>query len=190
MGNADEQTQSQAKPPAPAGPTPAPEPVEERTIWNGTPSQIINLPLFFMCAIAAGGLIGGAVLLRDKAGDVPAYIMGGFAAVPLLLAFWRYLKTRTCRYHLTNERLQMSYGVFSRRTEDLELYRVKDYHVSEPFTMRMFGLADIIINTMDETNPTIVLKAIPGGARLRDEIRKHVESCRDRKRVRVSEFET
>lgn len=143
-----------------------------------------------MCTIAAGGLIGGAVLLRERSGDVPAAIMGGMAVIPLFLAFWRYVKTRTCRYHLTNERLQMSYGVFSRKTEDLELYRVKDYHVSEPFIMRLFGLADIVMNTMDETNPTVVLKAIPGGARLRDDLRKHVEMCRDRKRVRVSEFET
>ena len=143
-----------------------------------------------MCAIAAGGLIGGAVLLRERSGDTPAFILGGLAVIPLFLAFWRYLKTRTCRYHLTNERLQMSYGVLSRKTEDLELYRVKDYHVSEPFVMRMFGLADIVLNTNDETNPTVVLKAIPGGTRLREEIRKHVELCRDRKRVRVAEFES
>jgi uncharacterized membrane protein YdbT with pleckstrin-like domain len=193
MGNAEQQQpQAQSQPPQPtpaAQPQPSP-PVEERTIWNGTPSQLINFPVFFMCAIAAGGLIGGAVLLRERSGDVPAFIMGGLAIIPLLLAFWRYLKTRSCRYHLTNERLQMSYGVLSRKTEDLELYRVKDYHVSEPFIMRVFGLADVVLNTMDEANPTVMLKAIPRGARLRDDIRKHVELCRDRKRVRVAEFES
>ena len=187
MDNAEQQPQSPT--PRPPAPTPPPA-VEEKTLWRGTPSQLLNLPLFFMCAIAAGGLIGGAILMRERAGDVAAMIVGGLAIIPFFLAFWRYLKTRMCKYHLTNERLQMSYGVLSRKTEDLELYRVKDYHVYEPFTMRMFGLSDVVMNTMDETNPTVVLKAIHGGNRLRDEIRKNVELCRDRKRTRVSEFET
>ena len=43
---------------------------------------------------------------------------------------------------------------------------------------------------MDDQNPNIYLKAIPDGKGLRDQIRKHVELCRDRKRVRVSELET
>jgi hypothetical protein len=43
---------------------------------------------------------------------------------------------------------------------------------------------------MDEANPTVMLRAIPGGKNLRDEIRKNVEICRDRKRVRVAEFDS
>ena len=163
---------------------------EERTLWNGTPSQIINLPVFILCALIAGALIGGAFLLKERTVPEVLYGMAGAAVVPLFIAFWRWLRTKTTKYHLTTERLQLTQGIFSRRTEDLELYRVKDYHINEPFTMRLFGLADIILNTMDEQNSTIYLKAIPDGKGLRDVIRKHVEACRDRKRVRVSEFET
>ncbi len=188
MGNAEQQPSPAPESQPQAQPQP-PSATEEKVVWQGNPSQIINLPLFFMCAIAAGGLIGGAILMREKNNTV-AMIMGGLAAVPIFFAFWRWLKTRCFRYRLTNQRLQMTYGVLSRKTEDLELYRVKDYHVLEPFIMRVFGLADVILNTLDDANPTVVLKAIPGGARLRDEIRTHVELCRDRKRVRVSEFES
>lgn len=162
---------------------------EERTLWDGTPSQIINLPVFILCALVAGALIGAAYLFREQAGTA-AYAIAGAAIVPLSIGFWKWIRTKTTRYHLTTERLQMMQGVFSRKSEDLELYRVKDYHIYEPFTMRMFGLADVILNTMDEQNNTIYLKAIPDGKGLRDTIRKHVEICRDRKRVRVSEFET
>lgn len=162
---------------------------EERTLWDGTPSQILNLPLFLLCALIAGALIGVAFLFREQVGPW-AYAIAGVAAIPLFIGFWKWIKTRTTRYHLTTERLHLTRGVFSRRTEDLELYRVKDYHIYEPFIMRMFGLADIVLNTMDEPGATIYLKAIPDGKGLRDQIRKHVELCRDRKRVRVSEFET
>ena len=162
---------------------------EERTLWDGTPSQILNLPIFILCALIAGALIGGAYLFREQVGP-GAYAVAGAALIPLVIGFWKWLRTRTTKYHLTTERLQMTQGIFSRKTEDLELYRVKDYHVNEPFVMRLFGLADIILNTMDEPNSTVYLKAIPDGKGLRDQIRKHVELCRDRKRVRVSEFET
>jgi len=162
---------------------------EERTLWEGTPSQIINLPLFILCALVAGGLIGGGFYLRDRMGN-GAYIMAAAAVVPLFIAVWKWIKTNATKYHLTTERLHLTTGVFSRKTEDLELYRVKDYHIYEPFTMRLFGLADINLNTMDDQNATIYMKAIPDGKGLRDQIRKHVELCRDRKRVRVQEFET
>lgn len=162
---------------------------EERTLWDGTPSQIINLPAFLLCALAGGALIGAAYLFREQTGTA-AYAIAGAAVIPFFIGFWKWLRTRTTRYHLTTERLQFTYGILSRKTEDLELYRVKDYHVYEPFWMRLFGLGDVVLNTMDEQNSTLYLKAIPDGKGLRDVIRKHVELCRDRKRVRVSEFET
>ena len=162
---------------------------EERTLWDGNPSQIINLPTFILCALAAGACIGAAILFREQAGTA-AYAIGGAAVIPLFIGFWNWLRTRTTKYHLTSERLHLTQGIFSRKTEDLELYRVKDYHLYEPFTMRLFGLADVVLNTMDDQNPTVYLKAIPDGKGLRDQIRKHVELCRQRKNVRVSEFET
>ncbi|HTD88946.1 MAG TPA: PH domain-containing protein [Candidatus Binatia bacterium] len=162
---------------------------EERTLWEGTPSQIINLPIFILCALVAGALIGAAVLFHQQVGT-GAYAIGGAAVVPLFIGFWKWLRTRSTKYHLTTERLHVTRGIFSRRTEDLELYRVKDYHIYEPFTMRLFGLADIVLNTTDDANATIFLKAIPDGKGLRDQVRKHVELCRDRKRVRINEIET
>ena len=162
---------------------------EERTLWEGTPSQIVNLPVFILCALAAGALVGAAILFRDKVGT-SAYAIGGAALIPLFIGFWKWLRTRSTKYHLTSERLHLTQGIFSRRTEDLELYRVKDYHIYEPFTMRVFGLADIVLNTTDDANSTIYMKAIPDGKGLRDQIRKHVELCRDRKRVRITEFES
>jgi uncharacterized membrane protein YdbT with pleckstrin-like domain len=162
---------------------------EERTLWDGNPSQIINLPIFILCALVAGALIGAAILFRVKL-EAGAYALGGAAVIPLFIGFWKWLRTRTTKYHLTTERLHLTCGIFSRTTEDLELYRVKDYHIYEPFIMRMFGLADIVLNTMDDQNPTVNLKAVPDGKGLRDQIRKHVELCRQHKQVRVSEFET
>lgn len=163
---------------------------EERTLWDGTPSQLLNLPVFILCAVIAGALIGCAFLFQAQIAPPAVYAIAGAAVIPFFAAFWKWLKIKTTRYHLTTERLQLTRGIFSRTMEDLELYRVKDYHIYEPFIMRLFGLADVVLKTMDEQNSTVYLEAISDGKGLRDQIRKHVELCRERKRVRVSEFET
>src|SRR5687767_15995993 len=89
---------------------------EERTLWDGTPSQIINLPVFIICALVAGALIGAAYLFREQAGNA-AYAIAGAAIVPLAIGFWKWIRTRTKRYHLNTERMQMMQGVFYRQCE-------------------------------------------------------------------------
>jgi uncharacterized membrane protein YdbT with pleckstrin-like domain len=80
-------------------------------------------------------------------------------------------------------------GVFSKRTDELELYRVKDSTVLEPFWQRLFGLGNIVITTNDTTSPTLILEALPEAAQTREQLRAAVEQCRDRKRVRIAELE-
>ena len=89
----------------------------------------------------------------------------------------------------TTERIKVTRGVFSRQTEEIELYRLRDYTLVEPFWLRLFGLGNIVITTGDQSAPSLIIEAIPEAGQLRDEIRKHVEIRRDRKRVRLTEFE-
>jgi membrane protein YdbS with pleckstrin-like domain len=169
-------------------PNPTPESSDEQPVWKGSPSQIIHLPLYLLCGLAAGALVGAAVLLGKQMG-ASAWAVAGAALVPLVVAAAKWLQTRCRRYELTSQRLLLSEGVLSRRTDQVELYRVKDYTLVEPLSLRLFGLGNITVTTTDDANLTIVLQAVPEAQALRDQLRKHVETCRDRKRVRVSEFE-
>jgi membrane protein YdbS with pleckstrin-like domain len=164
---------------------------EEKTLWQGSPSQLINLPVFLVCALAIGALpgISAVLLIRHAVSLVAGLAIAGLAVVPLLIALGKWLSVRSRRYELTTERLLMSQGVLSRSSQNLELYRVRDYVLSEPWCLRLFGLGDIQLASNDESNPTVVLTAVPGARALRDQIRQQVEQCRDKKRVRVSELE-
>jgi hypothetical protein len=53
----------------------------------------------------------------------------------------------------------------------------------------MFGLSDLALATTDDANPTVLLRAIPNGSNLRDQFRKYVEICRQKKHVQITEFE-
>ena len=166
-------------------PAPPAEAGQEQPVWQGSPSQIINLPVYLLCGLAVGACLGVAVVLTGPA----AWAVGGGAAIPLVLGIVRWIQTRCRRYELTTQRLLLSQGVLSRRTDEVELYRVKDYALVEPLALRLFGLGNIVVTTTDDTNLTVTLRAVPAARQLRDQMRQHVEVCRDKKRVRVSEFE-
>ena len=138
---------------------------EERDVWSGTPSQVVNLPTFIVC-----------VLLF-------------FLVVPVFYALWRWLVVKMTKYELTTERLRTRYGVLNKKTDELELYRVRDYNFDQPFFLRLFSLGNVILQTSDRSHPTVVIRAIPDGEQLREQIRTHVEACRVAKRVREVDFE-
>lgn len=138
---------------------------EEREIWSGTPSQVVNLGVFIVC------------------------ILLFFLVIPLFYALWRWLVVKFTKYELTTERLRTRYGVLNRKTDELELYRVRDYKLDQPLFLRLFSLGNLILTTSDKSHPVVVIRAIPNGEQLREMLRTHVEACRVAKRVREVDFE-
>ena len=132
----------------------------ERPLWSGSPSQVVNL----------GPFIGWGLLF--------------WLVIPVFIILWRWLEVRNLRYELSTERLKIRRGVLNKKTDEIELYRVRDYQLDQPFFLRLFGLGNIAVTTADRTNPLVVLRAIRDGEQVREQIRNAVEACRVAKRVR------
>jgi membrane protein YdbS with pleckstrin-like domain len=165
------------------------QPQQEEVVWVARPSQIINFGTYLVCLVVLGFLIAAFFLVPNP----QPFLLIGFSvisAVVFLVVLVRWLKTRARIYEVTSERIKIREGVFSRTTEEIELYRVRDYKLLQPFWLRLFGLGNIVVSTTDNANPTVVIEAIRDPSGHREEIRKHVERCRDRKRVRITEFES
>jgi uncharacterized membrane protein YdbT with pleckstrin-like domain len=137
----------------------------EETIWRGTPSQKKNLGLYILCVLFC------------------------WLIVPIFIGLARYLQTKNHILELTNERLKMTEGIFSKVTETLELYRVKDIEVLQPFIYRIVGLENIKVNTSDLSSPVIMLDGIPQSIGLADKMRNQVEIVRMQKKVREIDIE-
>ncbi|HEV3147979.1 MAG TPA: PH domain-containing protein, partial [Chthoniobacterales bacterium] len=61
---------------------------------------------------------------------------------------WRVIsKPKIKCYELTTERLKITESIFSKVTDTLELYRVKDLETRQPFLYRMFGVENVQMNT-------------------------------------------
>lgn len=135
-------------------------------MWKGSPSQLTNIGVYLLCLLTC------------------------FLVVPLFIALWWWIKTKCRVYELTTQRLLFTTGVFSKDSDTLELYRVKDIHREQPFWYRVFGLCNITLHTSDNTNPLVVLTAVPANAELQDLIRKYVELRRDVKGVKEVDFDS
>jgi uncharacterized membrane protein YdbT with pleckstrin-like domain len=85
--------------------------------------------------------------------------------------------------------LKTTAGVFSKVTDTLELYRVKDIETRQPFFYRTVGVENVQLNTSDASSPSLLLDAIPCGVKLADQIRTQVETMRQQKRVREIDIE-
>ena len=137
----------------------------EETVWRGTSSQLKNLGIFILCGLFC------------------------WLIVPIFIALARYLQTKNKIYELTTERLKITEGVFSKMTDTLELYRVKDIETHQPFIYRMLGVENVQMNTSDLSSAFILVEAIPTEVGFADKLRNQVETIRMQKRVREIDIE-
>jgi uncharacterized membrane protein YdbT with pleckstrin-like domain len=166
--------------------------MEEKTVWSGTSSQIINLGTYLLCGLVFAAALAALILLWEKLVPLgPAALAPAFAILlsPLAYALSRLIILKSLRYEVTSERIRISSGVFSKKGSAMELYRVKDYTLNAPFFYRLFRVGNIKIHTSDRSTPEIVLRAVPHAKKLMDDIRTHVELRRDQKRVREVDFD-
>ncbi len=162
---------------------------EEQLIWKGTPSQVLNLPALFLGILAASALTVAALLTAVVTGPLAIILIAAAWVVCLLPWLGKVIATRFHQYEVTNQRFKQITGVFSRRVEVMELYRIKDMELEMPLHFRLFGLSRIIMSTSDRTTPVIVMNAIHDGMKVSDQIRHYVEDLRDKKRVREVDYE-
>ena len=155
---------------------------EESGIWTGSPSQWLNAGWFITCLIGAGVLFTVAALVGQ-----PLIAVG--VVVPAIAAIVQYLKVRSTRIDVTTERITTTVGIFSRRKWDMELYRVKDTMLHEPFLLRLVSRANIQIISSDRSSPSITLPALPNAEWLRQQIRSNVERLRLKRGVREMDMD-
>lgn len=118
------------------------------------------------------------------------YFLFCWLVFPLVIAFYIYLQTKHTIYVVTNQRLRVYSGIFIKRIDDVELYRVKDTIFLQPFIMRWFDLSNIQLITSDATWGDAMIEGVTNGRMLREKIRSIVEVVREQKGVREVDYYT
>ena len=166
--------------------------MDEETVWRGSVSQWKNFGFFVLQLLIAVAIVGIFITLsRSSFPDIQKFSASILVllAVPMFIAAKRYLQTKCRVYEVTNERLKTTEGIFSKVTDTLELYRVKDIETRQPFVYRLGGIENVQLNTSDSSSPVVSIEAVPHGVGLADKIRNQVEAIRQQKGVREVDVE-
>ncbi|MEM7678085.1 MAG: PH domain-containing protein [Myxococcota bacterium] len=155
----------------------------EKKLWSGTPSQLTAFRFHLVCGVLGASLLFGSIYAVLNNNGIALYAFAGAVFFALAAAI-KYFIVRSTAYSLTSERLIVETGILSRSSEEIELYRVKDWSVMQPLLLRMFGHGHVRITSNDATAPELILMGISKPENLRDLVRTHVEASRDKKRVR------
>lgn len=155
----------------------------ESTLWSGHTSQWVHFWYYFLCVLLAAAIAVAATMFGLATAGVGAL---GYVAlvIPVLMWIIRWWVTKCTTYELTTQRLRTRTGILNKKVDELELFRVRDYSIEQPFLLRLVGLGHLTMVTSDATTPTVAMKAIPDVEGVREKLRTAVQSERDRKRVR------
>lgn len=136
----------------------------EKIIWIGQSSQIMHV-IAYVCCILTGWLV-----------------------LPLIVAYLLHLQIRNTIYVLTNDRLRVYSGIFTKHIEDVELFRIKDTAYNQPFLYRFFGVSNIRLITSDAIWGKGDIPAIYDGIIVREKMRRAVQAARRSKGVREVDY--
>lgn len=159
---------------------------EETIVFRGSPSVLTRFGGLFLAFLVFAAALTGVFLFREP---VYKYLVGALAAAASIHMLIIIVLVKATQYEVTSERIRVRRGIWTKRTDELELYRANDTSLIEPLSLRMFGLGTIEVRTMDTSNPTLYLEAVHGARKLREDLRKYIEECRDRKGVRIAEYD-
>ena len=147
----------------------------EKTIYQASPSQLLNLSAYIVCLLISIAIAAAAILLEN-------YYILLLLLLPASYMLIKWLTIRSTLLTLTDQRIIVSKGIFNKITHETELYRVRDTTVMEHFFYRLFGLGTIIVFTTDEATATHTFTAYEHPHWVKDQIRNFSEVCRQRMR--------
>lgn len=114
------------------------------------------------------------------------YAVGGLVALLFIIHILQYLFIHSIKYTITKEQILFKRGIFTIKTDYIELYRIIDFTTTRSFLLRFIGGMTFAMDTMDKSHPVFKLEGIPR-SNVDEIIRSLVEDNRRQKRVFISE---
>lgn len=154
-----------------------------QTIHYGTvvlrphPMQFVinELPLVSACMV---GLVYGGMEAMPLCGLATAVSL-----FLLLVLAHRFMYLRLIRYRIGGEQLVSEHGVFMRKVDYMELYRIVDFQEHRSLVQQLCGLKTVIIFSMDRNTPRLELTGIRRNDDIVPLIRERVEYNKRKKGI-------
>lgn len=163
---------------APILPASAPPPSKEETLWQGSPSWKLLSGRVIALVVAAFGIPILFHLLARGSDDPSIATIGWIITVPLVLVLGISLIVglmvlRSTRYTITNQRMLMEKGVFSKHVDEIDMRLIDDSQFTQGFLHRILGIGQVTVMSSDKNTPVYVMRGIEDPRTVRELVRTH-----------------
>lgn len=106
--------------------------------------------------------------------------------VGLLIVLWKWFENLATTYEVTEDRLILHKGIFSKSIDEIELYRVKDVRIDFTIINQIADIGTITITSSDETtrDAPLVIRDVAKARARRERLRELVNNARRLRGVR------
>jgi len=159
-----------SEPPAPAAPG-APPPDEVFRLHPLTPVALGARILGVLAAFLLFSLAGRQTGAEGRGGPI-LVAAGIYLAAAVLVLVRGMVAVAVTRYHLLRGELRIDTGLLNKQSKRVRLDRVQSVDVLEPFSARVFGLAEVRVTTAGTERSAVRLRylALPTARRLRADL--------------------
>jgi uncharacterized membrane protein YdbT with pleckstrin-like domain len=107
-----------------------------------------------------------------------------------LALVYYFFVSRGTHYRITTQRIVVETGMFSKRMDQIDIYRINDYVVERPFGQRLAGTGNIVLAAMDRSTPDVHLNGLPTDVMvLYEKLRAATEESKRARGVRTLDAE-
>jgi membrane protein YdbS with pleckstrin-like domain len=96
----------------------------------------------------------------------------GLVIVVGLILFYKAWKIRMTHYEVSPDRIEYGEGIFDRRVDNLDMFRVVDIKLRRNILDCMVGVGTVLLTTSDKSHPEFEFKKIKNSRELYDTIKK------------------
>ena len=105
----------------------------------------------------------------------------GLAILVLFILSLRTIRLKMIHYEVTADRIEWSRGIFDRRVDNLDMFRVVDLSMRRTLLDCLFGIGTVTLITSDKSDPEFKFEKVRGVRELYDVIKEaSLEADQDR----------
>jgi membrane protein YdbS with pleckstrin-like domain len=164
-------------------PTPGAPP---RLLYDGSPSWKSYFWSFVgATALVVIGVALAAWLAVAYAKTTPLLPLVGalLCVVGVVWFLYDYFRRKGLHVRITTDTIDIETGIFSKRIDTLQLWRIRDIDFQQSLMERILGVSTVHIISNDKENPNVLLRGIPEGRKLFTELRDAIAIARQGRNV-------
>jgi hypothetical protein len=120
-------------------------------------------------------------------GEYFMYGLLSLVVIGLPFLIYRYLKTKSEKWRVSNLRVQRQTGIVTTQIGSMELWRVRDIQYEQSFMDRILGVGTISLLSTDASDPVLALRGLPEPLALYEWLKAQAETARRQHRVMAVE---